>query len=184
MQEFNLSRLLHQILKHDTGTISAFRSQYTHKENLKRNKQLLAKVFCLGYDVTSVDGVYVENYGTDSAVEVAKDTFFVVDTKNKGTLEQDLRKLGEEYNQDFILFIPRPGDEFYLWGTNLTGYPGYGNCIKYSHSGREKIGEFMTKSKDRPFNFESINKELVKPDGLGWMAAVSISKMDWREIPL
>jgi len=76
--ESSLSRLLHHMVNHDTGTITAFRSEYSYKENLQRNKLLLSKLFSLGYDVTSVKGIYVENYGTKDAVEVSENVFLLL----------------------------------------------------------------------------------------------------------
>jgi len=185
LQEANLSQLLYYMERHDTGTISAFRSKFTRRQNQQRNRRLLAQLFVKGYIVISVDGIYVENFGTDRAVEVAEDTFFVVDSKDEGHLERDLRGLGKLYDQDSILFIPKPGNEAYLWGTNHTGYPGYGNVKKYSTRHMGKVNTFMTKKRGRPFFFESINREIPKPgSNLGWAAIHAISTMDWREIPL
>ncbi len=183
--ESSLSRLTSHMVEHDTGTITAFRSSYTYKENLQRNKQLLAKLFSLGYNVTSVQGVYVEDYGTKDAKEVGEHVFFVVDVKDKGRLEDDLRFLGEEYEQDSVLFIPKPGNESYLWGTNDAEFPGYGKVVKFSHRGMGTSGQFMTKIRGRPFIFESVLKEHKSPDGyLGRMATNAYTKMNWHDIEI
>ena len=51
-------------------------------ENFERNKQLKAVMLNKGYGVTSVDGTYIEDFGTDAAKEVKEDSFFVVNLKD------------------------------------------------------------------------------------------------------
>ena len=57
-------------------------------------------------------------YGTDKAKEVGEHTYFIVDSEDTGNLEKDLRSLGEEFDQDSILFIPKGGEKSTLFGTN------------------------------------------------------------------
>ena len=45
-------------------------------ENFERNKQLKAVMLNKGYGVTSVDGTYIEDFGTDAAKEVKEDSYF------------------------------------------------------------------------------------------------------------
>lgn len=183
LQESGLSRVLHHMENHDVGTISASRSVYNSSENKKRSSSLKAKLLSKGYGVTEVDGVYVEDYGTSEAIEVKEISFFVVDLKDKGKLKKDLQELGEEFDQDSILFIPKGGDSSILIGTNYSAeYPGYGKSVVFSHKGMGKEGEFMTKVKGRPFIFESFIKESLPPDtNMGRWGVSSFAKKHWSE---
>jgi len=63
------------------------------------------------YDVVRVQGKYIENYGKPDAVEVGENVFFVIDAYDKGELLKDFRELGEKFQQDSILFIPKGGNK-------------------------------------------------------------------------
>ena len=82
----------------DTASMAA------RKEKQQRNKLLLSKLRARGYSVTSIKGSYIENYGTPNAREVGESSFFVADLQDKGTLLNDLKKFGKEFDQDSILF--------------------------------------------------------------------------------
>jgi len=191
INESSLSRLYQHMTKHDVGTITAFRSArdcnsgepYTKAENKARNKSLLAKLQAKRYSVTSVKGSYIEDYGTPNAKEVGESVFFVVDINDNGNLERDLRKLGEEFEQDSILFIPKSGEKAILIGTNKCkdGYPGYGKKINFDKRGLGKEGEFMTKIKGKPFIFENkIIEEHILPQGFyGRLGCSNTAKQNW-----
>lgn len=187
LKEKSLSRLYAHMLLHDTGTISAFRNEYTHKENQARNKSLLAKLLRKDYRVISVLGAYIQDFGSEKATEVGESTFFVVDYRNSGNLEKDLRALGKEFGQDSILYVPVGAEVAELWGTNKTAdFPGWDKVKKYDNLRFGKEAEFMTKAGNRPYYFEAVNpilKEHSIPQGMhGRMGVVTYAKMDWREL--
>ena len=184
--ESGLSRIASHMKDHDSGTISASRDEFSYKENKQRSLSLKAKLLSLGYSVTPVRGSYIQNYNTSDAVEVKESSFFVVDIKDKGKLELDLRALGEEFKQDSILFIPVGGNMSVLWGTNhIAEWPGYGKKIVFNSRVLGKNGEFMTKIKGRPFIFESVEEEYPAPNGYFGKWGVSVvAKRDWKEIEL
>lgn len=170
LQESSLSRLRAHMLNFDTGMVTAFRSEIdeggqkrklTRAENLKRNKALRAELM-KNYDITAVRGAYIENYGTKDAREVGENVFFVVDAHGTGRLEKDLRRLGERYQQDSVLVIPRGAEMGELIGTNQSGWPGFGQRVKLSHPVFGKAGQFMTKVRGRPFVLEGIESEHPK----------------------
>ncbi|MBP7653090.1 hypothetical protein KA977_06690 [Candidatus Dependentiae bacterium] len=181
--ESNLTRLLNYMTNHNTGVITAFRSEYSYRENLQRNRSLLSKLFYSRYSVTAVRGVYIENFATNDAKEISATIFFVTDIKHKKTLEKDLRKLGEEFEPDSILFIPSPGNRAYLWGTNQSQYPGYGKVKKFSQLNINSFDEFMTKIQGSPFIFESIKEHIPTPTGFFGRWSVShYAKQNWRDM--
>lgn len=164
-RESSLSRIWKQTTEHESGTISAFRYAsncgegviYTKKQNQDRNAKLKSQLLTLGYGVTAIDGVYIENYGSDKEIEVKEDSFIVIDIKDKGNLKKDLIKLGGQYEQDSITFS-KPSGEYYLISTNIcpNGYPGKGKIgveLKLGKSFFGQKGEFHSKIRGRPFVF-------------------------------
>ena len=201
LNESSLSRVVHHMDKHDCGTITAHRAKegcggpdaksYSREDNKKRNRQLYAMLEKLGYGVTEVDGTYIENFGTPNAVEVKEDVYFVVDLKDRGNLENDLRRLGELYNQDSILYIPK-GEMGMLIGTNnCSELLKLGEKMPFSTRSFGKPAEFMTKVRNRPFVFEDTFLEKRCNENyysvaniMGKWAITNIVNKDWRNIEL
>jgi len=202
INETSLSRVVKHMNEHDCGTITAFRSKegcggpndkpYSLDDNKKRNRQLQAKLQVIGYGLTKVDGAYIENFNTPDAKEVKEDVFFVVDLKDKGNLESDLRSLGEEYMQDSILFIPKGGKGSILIGTNKCeqSYPGHSKKIAFKDRTFGKESEFMTRVSGRPFTFESAFFEQADSaynyysvaNVMGKWAMKHIAESKWQDI--
>ena len=162
INESGLSRVYRLTQKHDYGTITAFRyapecgtgEPYTYQQNQQRNKSLLAKLRFAGYGVTAIKGSYIENYGSPDAREVGENSFLVVDAQDKGNLRATLLKLGEEFEQDSIIY-GEAGGPGVLIGTNNCpgGYPGYHVEAPQGGAIFGKSGEFMSRVKGRPFVF-------------------------------
>lgn len=204
--ESSLNRILQHNLKHDIGIITAFRKgedcgkgrEYTKKENRQRNESLKAKLLRLGYELTKADGHYIENYGEENAVDKQEEVFIVVDAKDKGNLEKDLRKLGEEFDQDSIMYIPKVGLERiekdgksvghksvgfgYLWGTNhCSQYPGYGKKDKFDKPIYGETGEFYTKLNGRRFVLKFLSESMSVSGLFGNMGVASAAKKNWKD---
>lgn len=180
MNETSLSRVKSKLDSHAVGFITAFRDEYTRKENLKRNKQLRAQLQILKYNLTPVKGNYIEDYGKPNAKEVAENTFLVV-SKIEGAdpkLEKDLIKLGIKWDQDSILSVPF-GKGAVLIGTNKTGYPGW--MVRETKT-TAKYGEgskFFSRINGRKMEF------LDEANGMmGRWAQDTIAEKDWRDIKL
>jgi hypothetical protein len=160
--ESSLSRVYRATRDHDFGTITAFRyapecgtgEPYSLRENQQRNSSLLAKLRAGGYGVTSIKGSYIENYGSPDAREVGENSFLVVDIQDRGNLLETLLKLGEEFEQDSIIY-GRAGEQGTLIGTNHCpgGYPGYHKEAPQGGAIFGKTGEFMSRVGGRPFIF-------------------------------
>jgi len=173
IKESSLSRIWSQVTQHDSGTISACRiadgcrgkgNRLSKRDNKKRTAGLHSQLLSLGYGVTPIRGVYIENYGTPDAEKVREDSFIVVDLKDKGTLKKDLVKLGTKWNQDSITFSKVNGD-YYLISTNRCKvFPGWGRIGVEEKLGKSffgKEGEFHSSIRNRPFVFESVNRDEV-----------------------
>jgi len=164
IHESGLSRIYRAIQKHDFGIITASRyarecgagERYTSRENRQRNASLFLKLRALGYGVTAIRGKYIENHGTEYEHEVGEDSFVVVDLQNRGDLRENLLKLGEEFEQDSILY-GEAGGPGVLIGTNHC--PSGPEKLGYHQEKLEggtvfgKSGEFMNRVRGRPFVF-------------------------------
>ncbi len=189
----SLSRLVDKIIQHDTGTITSFRSQYNLEDNKKRNRSLNANLLSLGYRITKVKGGFIENIGEEDEKEVDEDVFFVEDWKDRGRLKEDLISLGEKFDQDSILFIPKSNIEdvkvgdvsSFLIGTSRDDNKElkYGEEIKFPVL---KLGkgdnQFITKIKGRPFYFKECLNEYECSGNLSRYAHLTIAKRDWKDL--
>ena len=191
LNESSLSRVYRHMQEHDSGTITAFRDRrdcgngekYTKGENKARNKVLLSSLLKRRYSVTKVKGTYIENYGSANETPVGENVFLVVDINDTGNLKNTLKLLGEEYEQDSILFIPKGGQEGYLIGTNKCedGYPGYGKTIKLNNAIFGKSGEFFTRVNGRPFILKENFKDVPLPNSnMGRLAVTILDKKGWE----
>ncbi len=110
INESSLSRLWQHNDLHDCAALTAFRNApdcgkgtpYTSKENAQRNKSLMAKLKSKGYGITKLHGTYPEGGRVGKEI-----SYFVVDLKDTGRLEKDVMSLGEEFEQDTVLYVPR-----------------------------------------------------------------------------
>ena len=197
--ESGLSRVWKQTREHDYGTITAFRSAedcnkgkpYTKADNMKRNKSLVSKLQSLRYGITKIKGSYIENYGSQNEKEVGENSFIVIDLQDKGSLKRDLLKLGEEFEQDSIIF-GNAGKAGVLFGTNKCpdGYPGFGKKVKQGGAIFGEKGEFMSRVKGRPFIFadksikENIENYGFKKYPTELRGVVEMSKLHWSDIDI
>jgi hypothetical protein len=192
--ESSLSRVWTHNMNHDCGAMTAFRKgpdcgkgeKYSKKENKQRNKSLLAKLKSKGYGITKLKGVYPEGGET-----VKENSFFIVDLKDTGKLEADLREIGEYFDQDSVLFVPKGAVEnkdvhAYLIGTNHCEdkFLGYGKKLPFK---KGKLGKestiYTSYVNGRPFIFESVGSEVASPaSGYGVWAMNEMANREWREL--
>ena len=185
-KESSLSKIISYIQSYDTGTITAYRSKYTHNENQKRNKSLLAHLASRSYIIISVKGSYIEDYGTPDAKETGEHVFFCVDHLRSGKLEKVLRVSGEKFDQDSILYMPKGGETSFLIGTNKSGYPGYGRKIELPVLNTRKNDHLLSTGKNGcPFRFNEgleIIHETYCGNNSGRFLADLEARKDWREL--
>jgi hypothetical protein len=185
LNESSLTRIHSHIMKHDCAVITAFRNKLINcmsedngdklniSDNKMRNKHLKSALLSLGYGVTSVKGTYIENYMSDNQVEVKEDSYFVVNLTDNPNFISHIKKLGEMFCQDSVMIVEQGGNNNYLFGTNKSDFPGYGEKIELGHFKPGIEAEFMTKVSGRPFALESFDmlqnntkylvKEYAKP---------------------
>ena len=193
LNESSLSRIWKHNEEHDAGALTAFRKgsncgegiAYSKSDNAKRNKSLLAKLKTKGYGVTKLHGSYPEG-----GKSVKETSYFVVDLKDTGKLEKELRKLGQEFDQDSILSIPKgsiKGDaKAYLIGTNRceNNWLGFGKKEIFN-KGRMGYDSpiYTSRVNGRPFIFEEVGSEVTSPaSGMGVWFMHLIAEKPWKDI--
>lgn len=184
LNENGLSRIYAQTKKHDYGTITAFRGTYNTKENRARNKSLLSKLRSKRYSVTSISGKYIENINTPQEQEVSEDSYLVVDVLDTGNLRQDLMQLGQQFEQDTILY-GNAGEQSVLIGTSKRkdAKPAFGQEELQGGAIFGKKGELMSRVKNRPFVFDQLSTSydlLRYPTEL--RSQVAESKKHWTDL--
>jgi len=164
LNESGLSRVWRHVKDHDTAFISAERNDPNDKStcigrpspqmnNKRRQRDLKAALLARQYGVTAVSGNYVENFGTPQAVEVAENSFFVVNINDDEMFLSEIEKLGEYFCQDSVLLVPH-GLNGYLLGTSNATFPGYGAKIDVGRPVFGEDGEFLTRVNNRPLVFK------------------------------
>ncbi len=115
----------------------------------------LEKAMLLGFDygVTAVDGSYIENFEQPGQIEVKEDSLFVVNLNDGPDFVRNVREMAEKFCQDSVIVIPQGGKSAYLYGTNNSEFPGYGEKVEVGNLKMGKEAEFMTRVNKRPFTF-------------------------------
>ena len=173
INESGLSRIWRHVQNHQAGAVTSYRGDRSKDENKKNNRELKAILRKKGYGVTSVDGSYIEDFGGDKPREVSEPSFFVVDLEDKGTLEKDLIKLGQRYDQDSVLVVPQGGKDASLVGTSKRedAFPSYGKSFKVGSGKYGKVaGEFLSRIRGREFTFEGF--ELPQTYNERWVDSI------------
>ena len=193
INESSLSRIWSHNKEHECAALTAFRvasdcgkgEEYSHKDNQKRNKSLKAKLMSLGFGVTVLKGRYPE--GGKTAIE---NSFYVVNLNDVKDFFKIIAKLGEYFEQDSVLLIPKGAinndTKAYLYGTNHCS----NNWLGYHKKELFSKGKLGVSSKiytsyvgKRPFIFEDIQEECVPPaSGMGRWQMHLIAEKEWDEL--
>ena len=163
LNEASISRLWKHTQERNIGIVTAFRGRYTKQENLKRNAQLRNDIRAAGYGFYTIEGHYIEGYGSEASKDVKEQSFLVIGDKgdDSGRLKGFLKKAGAKYNQDSI-FYKKFDDTAVLIGTqskdedgNAVTYPGKNTEFTVGKFQPMKMGQFYSKMRGKPFVFES-----------------------------
>ncbi len=205
INETSISRLLERNEKFDCCFITAFRltdncdmgRPYTKRENMARNYSLELKLARSWYSVTRVIGTY-----EDKGKKQKEISFFVVDDRvdeddslkkrqeyTKEFLE-DMLYLGELYEQDSILFLPKGSilgkAKPILYGTNdCPRAIGKGN--KEYFNGGSRINKtsklYTTIVNGKPMYFEmGVNEVYGAQTGLGNLGLAILANKPWKDL--
>jgi hypothetical protein len=128
--------------------ITAYRSEYSHNQNQKRNKQLADDIHDSGLTYIKAKGGFIETADSGEKVRVTEDTFCVV---NNGYRTEDFIKLGVswcgKYDQEAVLITVPKQDKSKNHALNVVGiyYDGNGNVdMKFDHATIQDAEEYFT----------------------------------------
>ena len=144
LNESSINRMLHWLIDCDCALITAFRNElkdvrdekltylgsdndwqlgkkFTHEENMKKNKDLLANLLLYGYGVAKIKGAYPEGMANENSEE----SYLVVNRNNDDDFLDKILNLGEFYNQDSVYYKAKGDTRGSLIGTNNCEFPGY-----------------------------------------------------------
>jgi hypothetical protein len=203
LNEMSLSRIYRHAIGstgRPIGFITAFRIfkgkdkdgnpiPWTLKENREKNDVLEGLIKHAGYGYVKVKGGYIEGFNTSTARDVEDESFMIIGAPNDTQeLLNFLKKEGEEYNQDSILYISLK-KKAVLVGTSdydelgkKIKFPGYKNVIELGdfHTG-ENLGQFYTKWKGRKFVFKEVDETFKFGESSGIFGKWAKSIMDKKE---
>lgn len=183
IMESSLSRIHAKMQGTVVGSITAYRSEYSKADNQKRNKSLVAKLMSLGYSVTAIKGSYIENYGSADEKEVSEHSFFVAprEPNQAETIEADLIKLGQEFDQDSVLIIKDGKGELVGTSHRENAWPAFGQHEPVGGFKGGKAAEFMSRVNNRAYVFE----EIETPGTINGIRGIKIlAAKDWRDIEI
>jgi hypothetical protein len=176
LSESTLNRIEKWVKSKDIAGISAFRgrltnftnntlmdiepeTEYSKKENLKRNILLKSALLKSGYGITRVAGSYLEK----GSVESQEESFIVVNLNNDPEFRHKIFKLSEYFNQDSFLYKHKDSDDAFLIGTNYDDYVGYKN-IKHAGTFYKNVtAQFMSRLGAQGFAFSNEDNPIL-PD--------------------
>lgn len=183
INESSFNRIINWLENYEIALITAFRGkkenivnkgnvkddgkdegyEYSHKENRERNRELGAALLKLGYGITKVGGVYVENFGKPNSRLSNEESFLVVNKNDDPDFYNSIFKLSEHFNQDCFCYKAKGDDIGYNIGTNGADYPGYNNKVRNGKFVTGVKNEFMTRLKNKGFAFTDKNKDELEP---------------------
>lgn len=163
LNESSFSRTLSHMNSRECMFITAFRSEYSMKENLRRNKFLKDDLENSGLGFVSCKGGFIENRGEETEREVTETSYFVINTKFSPQDFVDLAiSLCKKYNQDAVLVTFPPTKD---WTTKILSryYDKNGNVdMEFEGISLNNIEEFFTKISGKKFKFESLDNNSLE----------------------
>ncbi|PJK08158.1 hypothetical protein CO614_11035 [Lysobacteraceae bacterium NML120232] len=196
INESSLSRVQSKLAGSVCGVITAYRHckewneegnkcevLFTNAENAARNNAMLAKLLSRGYSVTSLNGSYIENKGTEKETNVKEHSFFVAprEKKHNDTIEADLIALGREFDQDSVLIINDGKGKLVGTSSRPGTFPKLGATHQLSgFVGGIRAEDFMSAVNGRPFVFKE-HEHRPPNTGMGTWAMYAIARKPWDD---
>lgn len=148
--ESSLNRLIGWIKNNEIALITAYRGKNANRE---RNRELSATLLRLGYGITKISGLHIENFGIPNERLADEESYLVVNQNNDDNFFDNIFKLSEHYNQECFCYKAKGDDVAYNVGTSNADYPSYG---KRERNDRFVVGvknEFMSRLGNKGFVF-------------------------------
>lgn len=158
-----LSRIVQHMRERPFGVVSAFRNEYSRKENLERTKEMQAMVRKAGYGYIRMEGGWIE----DGDKEVVENSIFII-----GDPDQDILEFGGFVNDVGIAFQQEAVIVGDMQAVNLV-YPN-GNTEQIGTVDKietTSVGQYFSKIKGKKFAFAESIEDIVDSLEFGPTAA-------------
>jgi hypothetical protein len=102
--------------------------EFSSEENCDRNRELSAVLLRSNFGIKRISCSSVEKLMTSNE-SPRGEYFLVVNINDNRAFIDIIKKLGEYFNQDFVLLNPKESDTVYAYGTNYSNEPGFGKEV-------------------------------------------------------
>ena len=202
LNESSINRMLQWLRDCDCAFITAFRNElkdirnvnstylgpdknwkvgkrFTHEENRKKNKLMVAELLQLGYGVSRIKGVYPEGMTDESSEE----SYLVVNRNNDENFLNNLLRISEYYNQDSIYYKERGATKGNLIGTNNCGWPEYHQKGEDSEIKTDTASNYMSRLGNKAFSFvgNSAEKENNRKEAMDSIEKSRGTDDEWKQ---
>ena len=164
----SFNRLMTHMKKTECMFISAFRSSYSRKENVRRNKQLVSDLNHWDLTFIKVVGGYTENKGSTDEVDVVEYSYCAINDKYTTEEFVDIAvMLCKKYEQDAVLITFPIADKQRTTRSkqNIIRIDGKyfdksGKVdTEFNNISVQNITEYFTKIGNRKFTLHKLGKE-------------------------
>lgn len=177
LNESSLSRIFQKSQEFECVTISAFRGKNTKDVNKMQTARMLKMLKALDYSVTTIIGQYEETQEDGTNKLVKETSFFVANHKNDPNFLDQMKKLGELFDQDSICVIEKGFKSAYLFGTNKTGWLGYHKVDKFNGVSIDTIEKkYFSAIGGKSFQFKAIVESIKEnyPYYTNWLGKMGL----------
>lgn len=160
--ESSLSRIFSYTKNRNIAIISGQRGNLTPKENAVRTANLKSEIRKL-FGFITVKGRFIENKGTSEEKVVDEISFLVIGSEDddKGLLLGFIKKMGEKYQQDSVLYKSYDSEFASLIGTTEGQFPGKGIKHILGKFQPNTISDFKSVLKGDSKTFTENNQQLI-----------------------
>ena len=97
---------------------------FSNAENRLRNEELSAVLLRSNFGIKRIAAASTEKLQINNQL-LKGECFLVVNVNDNPLFFNTIKKLGEYFNQDFVLLNPKESDTVYAYGTNYNAEPGF-----------------------------------------------------------
>lgn len=158
LNEFSLARIFQHTQTSSVAFISASRAGLPPSENSSREAQLKQAIRNAGYGYVRINGHYIEKHDDGAEIPVVEHSFMVIGDDD-GQLRSFAIKMGEQFDQDSILFKPKGADAMLIGTTTRASWLGHGATQNIGSFHPSRMGDFYSQYKGKSFVFDNIAEQ-------------------------
>lgn len=160
LEESSLSRIYSHTQNRNIGMITANRADNLPEDNKIANANLHKDIRNAGFGLLNVTGHYIENKGEPTENKVKEHSYLVIGKSgdDSGNLKGFLKKHGEKYGQDSVLYKSHDSENAKLIGTRDGDWIKKHEEVDVGKFHTNKVGDYHTQLKggNKTFTFEHV----------------------------